>query len=81
MLCHNDVCLENVVFRNGHAAALIDFDLAAPGRPLWDVAMTARYWVPMLDPTSAAASIPRAGCPDTAADPYRRLRPLPAGPR
>ncbi|MFD9425231.1 MULTISPECIES: phosphotransferase [unclassified Streptomyces] len=47
LLCHNDVCLENVVFRDGRAAALIDFDLAAPGRPLWDVAMTARYWVPM----------------------------------
>lgn len=56
VLCHNDVCPENVVFRDGRAAALIDFDLAAPGRPLWDVAMTARYWVPMLDPTSASAS-------------------------
>ncbi|WP_432743956.1 phosphotransferase [Streptomyces sp. JH002] len=47
LLCHNDVCRENVVFRDGRAAALIDFDLAAPGRPLWDVAMTARYWIPM----------------------------------
>jgi Phosphotransferase enzyme family len=58
MLCHNDVCPENVVFRDGRAAALIDFDLAAPGRPLWDVAMTARYWVPMLDPVSAAVVHP-----------------------
>ncbi|MEU9271987.1 phosphotransferase [Streptomyces sp. NPDC048251] len=58
MLCHNDVCLENVVFRDGSATALIDFDLAAPGRPVWDVAMTARYWVPMLDPASAAALYP-----------------------
>ncbi|MGW3688803.1 phosphotransferase [Streptomyces sp. NPDC005125] len=58
MLCHNDVCPENVVFRDGRAAALIDFDLAAPGRPLWDVAMAARYWVPMLDPVSAAALYP-----------------------
>ncbi|MGH4033591.1 phosphotransferase enzyme family protein [Actinomycetota bacterium Odt1-20B] len=58
MLCHNDVCPENVVFRDGRAAALIDFDLAAPGRAVWDVAMTARYWVPMLDPTSAAALHP-----------------------
>ncbi len=58
MLCHNDVCPENVVFRDGHACALIDFDLAAPGRPLWDVAMTARYWVPMLDPASADALYP-----------------------
>ncbi|MEV7682611.1 phosphotransferase [Streptomyces sp. NPDC088341] len=58
MLCHNDVCPDNVVFRDGRATALIDFDLAAPGRPLWDVAMTARYWVPMLDPESAAALYP-----------------------
>lgn len=58
MLCHNDLCPENVVFRDGRAAALIDFDQAAPGRPLWDVAMTARYWVPMLDPASAAAVHP-----------------------
>lgn len=55
VLCHNDVCLENVVFRDGRAAALIDFDLVAPGRAVWDVAMAARYWVPMsgregLDP-------------------------------
>ncbi|PZH03070.1 aminoglycoside phosphotransferase [Streptomyces sp. NTH33] len=54
VLCHNDVCPDNVVFRDGRAAALIDFDLAAPGRPLWDVAMTARYWVPMADPATAA---------------------------
>ncbi|MFF1299483.1 MULTISPECIES: phosphotransferase [unclassified Streptomyces] len=58
MLCHNDVCPENVVFRGGRAVALIDFDLAAPGRAVWDVAMTARYWVPMLDPTAAAVLYP-----------------------
>ncbi|MFJ7299238.1 phosphotransferase [Streptomyces sp. NPDC099088] len=58
MLCHNDVCPDNVVFRDGKAAALIDFDLAAPGRPLWDLAMTARYWAPMVDPTSAAGPYP-----------------------
>jgi hypothetical protein len=58
VLCHNDVCPENVVFRDGRAAALIDFDLAAPGRALWDLAMTARSWVPMLDPGSAAFSHP-----------------------
>lgn len=70
LLCHNDVCPENVVFRDGRAAAFIDFDLAAPGRPLWDVAMTARYWVPMLDPATAAAQYP------TAPDPFPRLRVL-----
>ncbi|UUU26178.1 phosphotransferase [Streptomyces sp. DSM 40750] len=61
MLCHNDVCPDNVVFRDGRATALIDFDLAAPGRPVWDVAMAARYWVPMLDPESAATLYPGGG--------------------
>lgn len=32
--------------------------MAAPGRAVWDIAMTARYWVPMLDPTSTAAHHP-----------------------
>ncbi|GAQ54584.1 phosphotransferase enzyme family protein [Streptomyces acidiscabies] len=73
MLCHNDVCPENVVFRDGRATALIDFDLAAPGRPLWDVAMTARYWVPLLDPESAAAYYP------TGLDAPARLRTLADG--
>jgi aminoglycoside phosphotransferase (APT) family kinase protein len=70
LLCHNDVCPENVVFRDGRAAAFIDFDLAAPGRPLWDLAMTARYWVPMLDPTTATTQYP------TAPAPFPRLRVL-----
>lgn len=48
IVCHNDVCQENVVFRDGEAAALIDFDFAAPGRPLWDLAFSAWYWVPVV---------------------------------
>ena len=54
VLCHNDVCHENVVFRNGEAAALIDFDFAAPGRPLWDLAFCAWYWVPTVPAAIAA---------------------------
>jgi Ser/Thr protein kinase RdoA (MazF antagonist) len=33
IVCHNDVCMENVVFRNGAAIGPLDFDFAAPGRP------------------------------------------------
>lgn len=58
VLCHDDVCPENVAFRDGRAAALIDFDQAAPGRPVWDVAMTARHWVLLLEPVSAAGLYP-----------------------
>ena len=49
VICHNDVCLENVVFRNGVAVALLDFDFAAPGRPAHDVAAFARMCVPIDD--------------------------------
>lgn len=56
VVCHNDVCIENVVFSDGKAVGLLDWDFAAPGRPVWDLAMTARYWVPLQDPTSATAS-------------------------
>jgi aminoglycoside phosphotransferase (APT) family kinase protein len=50
LICHNDVCPENVVFRDGHAVALLDFDFAAPGRPLWDLAQAARMWIPLRPP-------------------------------
>lgn len=54
MICHNDVCLENVVFRNGAAVALVDFDFAAPGRPVYDLAQFARLCVPVDDEINAA---------------------------
>lgn len=50
VICHNDLFPENVVFRNGHVVALIDFAMAAPGRPLWDVAIAAEIWGPLGDP-------------------------------
>jgi hypothetical protein len=54
VLCHNDVCWESVVFRDGVAVALLDFDFAAPGRRSWDVAAFARMCVPVDDDLSAA---------------------------
>jgi hypothetical protein len=47
LVSHNDPNLDNVVFRDGRAVALIDFDLASPGSLLWDVACAARLWVPL----------------------------------
>src|SRR5262249_5937475 len=52
VICHNDVCLENVVFRDGVAVALLDFDFAAPGRPGHDLACFARMCVPIDDDVS-----------------------------
>lgn len=54
VMCHNDVCFENVVFRNGEAVALLDFDFAAPGRPAYDLAAFARMCVPIDDDVNAS---------------------------
>jgi Ser/Thr protein kinase RdoA (MazF antagonist) len=50
LIAHRDVCLENVVFRDGEAVALIDFDFAGPADALWDIAIAARHFVPIADP-------------------------------
>jgi hypothetical protein len=42
---HNDLCPANVVFRDGRAAALIDFDFAGPSSPEWEMAGLVRHWV------------------------------------
>ena len=44
LLCHCDVCPENVVFRDGEAVGLLDFEFVAPGRRVWDVAATMGMW-------------------------------------
>jgi hypothetical protein len=54
VVCHNDVELSNVVFRDGIAVALIDFEFAAPGRPVYDLAQLARFWVPIDDDVDRA---------------------------
>lgn len=68
VLCHNDVCPENVVFRDGVAVAILDFDFAAPGRRTFDLASLARMCVP-IDPPENAARTGRAEL-----DPSARLR-------
>jgi hypothetical protein len=47
LVSHNDPNLDNVVFRDGRAVGLIDFDLSSPGSRLWDVACAARQWAPL----------------------------------
>ncbi len=54
VFCHNDVCLENVVFHDGEAVGLLDFDFAAPGRREFDLASFARMCVPIDEDESAA---------------------------
>ena len=47
LACHDDLNLDNVIFRDGRAVALIDFDWAAPGAAVWDVADAVRLWAPL----------------------------------
>jgi hypothetical protein len=56
LVCHNDLFPENVVFRDDVVVALIDFDMAAPGRPLWDLAIAADEWAPLHAPGSGLSS-------------------------
>jgi hypothetical protein len=68
VVCHNDVCPENVVFRAGAAVALLDFDFAAPGQRVHDLARLALMTVPIDTPEDAA----RTGRVNL--DPFVRLR-------
>jgi aminoglycoside phosphotransferase (APT) family kinase protein len=66
VVCHNDLFPENAVFRGGVVVALIDFDMAGPGRPLWDLAIAAEEWAPLHAPGA------RLSTPDSL-DAVRRL--------
>lgn len=53
VVCHNDPLGTNFVFRQGRPVALIDWELAAPGLRLADVAAAAAWWVPLRPDESA----------------------------
>lgn len=59
LVCHTDLYLGNVVFRDRRAIGLIDFDFAHPADPLWDLAMAAWHWVP-LSTNSMSKHIPES---------------------
>jgi hypothetical protein len=67
LVAHCDVTPQNVVFRDGHPVALVDFDLARPTRRVLDVLNTAMWWVPLQDPVDRPPAL-------TGADAAPRLR-------
>jgi hypothetical protein len=69
VICHNDVCLENLVYRDQVAVGLLDFDFAAPGRRVHDLATFARMNVP-VDTDDDAVLLGRT----PPFDPFRRAR-------
>ncbi|MBV8987068.1 MAG: phosphotransferase [Solirubrobacterales bacterium] len=59
LVTHNDPNLDNVIFADGRAVALIDFDLASPGSTVWDVACAARLWAPLREECDVPGRIRR----------------------
>jgi Ser/Thr protein kinase RdoA (MazF antagonist) len=55
LVSHSDLTPQNVVFRDGEPAGLIDFDLTRPTIRLADVVNAAIHWVPLTDPVDRAA--------------------------
>jgi len=49
LVCHNDISPRNTVFRDGHPVAFLDWDLASPAPPAWDVVHAAWQFVPLTD--------------------------------
>ena len=69
--CHNDLAPRNTVFRDGRPVAFLDWELAAPAPPAWDLAHAAWQFVPLSDDAGCA----RNGWPSPP-DRARRLRVL-----
>ncbi|WP_114571529.1 phosphotransferase enzyme family protein [Exiguobacterium flavidum] len=47
VICHNDFAVYNVIFDQERPVGVIDFDMAAPGPRLWDVAYTLYTFAPL----------------------------------
>jgi hypothetical protein len=72
IICHNDIGPSNLVFDGTRIVGLIDWDLAAPARPAWDLAHAAWMTVPLMSPTVAS----RHGIEIQVHDQAERLRAL-----
>jgi Phosphotransferase enzyme family len=64
VLCHNDFAIYNIIFDHNRPVGIIDFDVAAPGPRLWDIAYTLYTCVPLsrfyLDETGATINYNRS---------------------
>jgi hypothetical protein len=64
LIGHQDVTPENVVFRDGEAVALIDFDMARPATRVMEMLNVMLWWGPFgadedLDPLMRGLDVPR----------------------
>jgi hypothetical protein len=82
VICHNDLAPFNAVYRDGAPIAFFDWDLAAPGPALWDVAYAAWRFVPLYSgstdrgPTDRATRL-RAFCDAYGLEPTERANLVP----
>lgn len=60
VVCHNDFAPYNLVFDRRTLVGVIDFDMAAPGPRLWDLAYLAYRLVPYAEDAAAPASVREA---------------------
>ena len=79
LVAHCDVTPQNVVFRDGRPAALVDFDLARPTRRVLDLLTTAMWWVPLQHPADRAPAHADVDVPARFAAAARRVRPAGGG--
>jgi phosphotransferase family enzyme len=49
VICHGDAGPYNIIFRNNHPVALIDFERATPGPRVWDIAFVVYRFAPLCD--------------------------------
>jgi hypothetical protein len=47
VICHNDFAPYNLVFKDKHIVGIIDFDTAAPGKRIWDIAYAVYRFAPL----------------------------------
>lgn len=47
VLCHNDFAIYNIIFHHKKPIGIIDFDVAAPGPRIWDIAYTLYTCIPL----------------------------------
>ena len=63
LIGHADITPENVVFRDGRAFALIDFDMARPVTRADEMFNAMMWWAPLFDPRDADPLLREADAP------------------